>query len=117
MKIKADKEKLNRIGISIYCKKSELNINNENELMYRVECLFSLFMTINIYKKEYKKGNTSGNDETTKLINIFDLEIIKELMDKYIKMVCDLNKELKYDGIWKGYNLRIENEKVGDYYK
>jgi hypothetical protein len=117
MKIKVDKDRLNRIGISIYRKKSELNINNESELMSRVECLFSLFMTIYIYKKEYKRGNASGNDETTKLINIFDLEIIKELMDTHIKIVCDLNKELNYDGIWKGYNLRIKKEKIIDYYE
>jgi hypothetical protein len=105
-------------GLCLYNRYKKININSETELMNGVNNLFIFWRIVEIARNNMDLFLIYQDEEnTTRGLNRYDFDLIKDMMNEYIEDLCILYKGYNYEEIWKGYNLRIENEKVGDYYE
>jgi hypothetical protein len=101
-------------GLKIYDKIRIIDVNDEKKLLNGIECLFTLLIITKLVNKN--EGLITGlNDKLKKEFKRYDLELVKELMDNNIKIVCKSNKTLNYDDIWSKYNLRMKRDNIYKY--
>jgi hypothetical protein len=116
MLIKDDLIKEYTDGLCLYNRYKK--INNEKELINGINDLFIFWRIVEMAKNNIKLFLIYQDEEnTTRGLNRYDLDLVKDMMNEYIEDLCILYKGYKYEEIWKEYYLRIENEKVGDYYE
>jgi hypothetical protein len=114
MKFKGKYKEYMRKGSKIYNKINIIDVNDEKKLLNGIECLFTLWIIIKLVN-ENERRITGFDDKLKKEIKRYDLELVKELMDNNMKILCESNKTLNYDDIWSKYNLLLKRDRIQKY--